>query len=219
MEKALIALSFLNRFLEPLYTYKDKVISRPKIIVPYGRHSYGPQPKLMTNYLPGLANKMRGSKVGNFCSISSGLKFTFYGKHNYQWVSAYPFFAFYSKWKYDNGKTCYNSGDIDDSRFQPAPIVIENDVWIASNVTVKEGVKIGNGAVVAMESLVTKDVPPYAIVGGNPARVIRYRFSEEQISELLKIEWWNWTDEKVTKFLPFILSEDVDAFIRNTKSK
>jgi virginiamycin A acetyltransferase len=215
----LITTSIINSLLEPLSTYKKKVTSRPKIIIPYGRHSYGPQPELMTNYPPGLRNKARGSKIGNFCSISSGLKFTFYGRHNNQWVSTYPFYAFYKKWKCDNGKTVYNSGVIDDSRFQSAPIVIENDVWIASNVTVKEDVNIGNGAVVAMESIVTKDVPPYAIVGGNPAKIIKYRFSEEQIRELLKISWWNWTDEKITNFLPLILSDNVDKFIREAKSK
>jgi virginiamycin A acetyltransferase len=219
MCKKLIESSFINRLLEPLNTYKKKVTLGPKIIIPYGRHSYGPQPELITNYLPGLRNKVRGSRIGNFCSISSGLKFTFYGKHNYQWVSTYPFYAFYSKWKFDNGKTVFNSGVLDDSRFQPAPIIIENDVWIASNATVKEGVKISNGAVVAMESLVTKDVPPYAIVGGNPAKIIKYRFSEEQIKELLKIAWWNWTDGEITKFLSLILSEDIDTFIGAAESK
>ncbi len=85
--------------------------------------------------------------------------------------------------------------------------------------TAKEGVKIDNGAVVAMGFFVTKDVPPYAIVGGNPAKIIKYRFSEEQIRELLKIAWWNWADEEIIKFLPLILSEDIDAFIRDAKSK
>jgi virginiamycin A acetyltransferase len=211
--------SVADRLLEPLITYKKKITSRPEIIIPYGRHSYGPQPKIMTNYFPGLANKARGSRIGNFCSLSDGLKFTFYDSHNYQWVSAYPFYAFYSKWKYDNGKTYYDNGLLINSRFKAAPIVIENDVWIASNVTIKEGVKIGNGAVVAMESLVTKDVPPYAIVGGNPAKIIKYRFNEEQIKELLEIAWWNWTDEEITKFLPLILSEDVNEFIKEAKSK
>jgi virginiamycin A acetyltransferase len=215
----LLDYSFINRLLEPLINYKKRVTSAPKLIIPYGRHSYGPQPELMSNYPPMLASKARGSMIGNFCSISSGLKFTFYDKHFYQWVSAYPFLAYYSKWKYDNGKTCYNSGVIDDSRFKPNPIVIENDVWIATNVTVKEGVRIGNGAVVAMESLVTKDVPPYALVGGNPARIIKHRFSQEQISELLEIAWWNWSDEKVVKFLPLLLSEDIDAFIKQAKSR
>jgi virginiamycin A acetyltransferase len=214
----LIKSQFINRLLGPLLTYKEKVTS-PKIIIPYGRHSYGPQPELMTNYPPGLASKVHGSKIGNFCSISSGLKFTFYGRHMYEWVSTYPFYASYSKWKYDNGKTYYSSGSLIESRVQPNPIIIENDVWIASNVTIKEGVKIGNGAVVAMDSLVTKDVPPYAIVGGNPAKVIKYRFSEAQIAELLKTAWWNWVDEEIMKFLPLFLSEDIDAFIIAAKSK
>jgi hypothetical protein len=92
-------------------------------------------------------------------------------------------------------------------------------VWIAANVTVKEGITIGNGAVVAMESLVTKDVPPYAVVGGCPARIIKYRFSPKQIEELLEIAWWNWTDEEILDFVPLLMSDDIDAFIVAAKEK
>jgi acetyltransferase-like isoleucine patch superfamily enzyme len=211
--------AFINRLLEPLYTYNERVTSHPKIIIPYGKHSYGPQPELITNYLPALVYKAQGSKVGKFCSISSGLRFTFYGKHNYQWVSTYPFYAFYQKWKYNDGKTCYESGKLVHSRFKPAPIIIENDVWIASNVTIMEDVTIGNGAVLAMDSLVTKNVPPYAIVGGKPAQIIKYRFNDQQIGELLKIAWWDWTDEEITKFLPLILSDDIEGFIEAAERK
>lgn len=90
-------------------------------------------------------------------------------------------------------------------------------MWIASNVTIKEGVRVGNGAVIAMESLVTKNVPPYAIVGGNPARIIRYRFNKKQIEELLKIAWWNWNDGEIKKITHLLISEKVDAFIEATK--
>lgn len=146
-----------------------------------------------------------------------GVKFTFLGRHNYEWVSTYPFYAFYDKWKFND--THYHNGDIDDAKIPPAPIIIENDVWIATNVTIMENVRIGNGAVVAMESLVTKDVPPYALVGGNPARIIKYRFSKEQIGELLKIAWWNWEDKDIKEVLPLLLSEDVDQFIKVAKNK
>lgn len=193
------------------------------IIIPYGKHSYGPQPILVGVGGPLkerqiILQKSAGSRIGNFCSIASGLRFTFLDKHNYHWVSTYPFYAFYNKWKYDVHPS-YVKGELDISTFKPNPIIIENDVWIASNVTIKEGVKVGNGAVVAMESLVTKDVPPYAIVGGCPAKIIKYRFSPEQIEELLEISWWNWEDKEIIPNLPLLMSENIDLFIKSVKEQ
>jgi hypothetical protein len=189
--------------------------AEPKIVIPFGRHSYGPQPEIITigAYTMPL---VCGSRIGNFCSIAEGLRFTFLDKHNYNWLTTYPFYAFYNKWKF-NLPPFYHEGVFDSSKLEPNPIIIENDVWIATNVTVKEGVTIHNGAVVAMESLVTKDVPPYAIVGGCPARIIKYRFTPNQITELLKIAWWNWKDEEIMKVIPLLISEDIDAFIRTAK--
>ena len=92
-------------------------------------------------------------------------------------------------------------------------VVIGNDVWIADNVTIMSGIIIGNGAVVANNSHVIKNVEPYSIVGGNPARHIKYRFSEEQIKKLLEIQWWYWDDDKINKYLPLMCSEDIDKFI------
>ena len=96
-------------------------------------------------------------------------------------------------------------------------IVIGNDVWIGENVKIRQGVTIGHGAVLAQESFVTDNIPPYAIVGGNPAKVIRYRFSEEQISELLEIAWWNWEDDKIKEIVPHLMSEEIDACINKAK--
>ncbi len=92
-------------------------------------------------------------------------------------------------------------------------IVMGSDVWVTFGAWVLSGVTIGDGAVVATGSVVTKDVPPYAIVGGNPAKVIRYRHSEEQIEELLQIKWWDWPEEEIRKAVPYLASEDADAFI------
>jgi tetrahydrodipicolinate N-succinyltransferase len=110
-------------------------------------------------------------------------------------------------------------GKPDENRIQAKPIIIENDVWVASNVLIKEGVRVGNGAVIAMGSLVTKDVPPYALVGGNPAKVIKFRFTEKQIDELQDLAWWNWPDNEIKKIVPMLLSEDADALIRYAKNK
>jgi hypothetical protein len=98
-------------------------------------------------------------------------------------------------------------------------IVIGNDVWVTFGSYVLSGVTIGDGAVVATGGVVTKDVPPYAIVGGNPAKVIRYRFSEEQIAALLEIKWWDWTDEEIIEATPWLASEDIDAFIEYARAK
>jgi hypothetical protein len=92
-------------------------------------------------------------------------------------------------------------------------IVIGSDVWIGLNVFIGSGVTIGDGAVIGAHAVVTRDVPPYAVAGGNPARVIRYRFSETQIEALLAIRWWDWSDEVVDRYLPLITSPDIDAFI------
>jgi virginiamycin A acetyltransferase len=174
----------------------------PRIIIPYGRHSYGPQPKIIS-VGEGVRRKARGSKVGSFCALSFGLKFVYLDKHNYNWLSTYPFYAFYNDWKFDL-PPAYNKGVLDTRVYTPNPIIIENDVWIAANVTINKGVTIGNGAVVAMDSLVVKNVPPYAIVGGGvPAEIIRYRFRPEQIEQLLKIAWWNWKDKEIKQVVPF----------------
>ncbi|MGD6934326.1 MAG: CatB-related O-acetyltransferase [Candidatus Bathyarchaeia archaeon] len=167
--------------------------------------------------MPWLAKKARGSKVGNFCSLSDGIKFSFLGKHNYKWVTTYPFYDFYNSWGFEN--ELWHKGKPDEDKIEASPIVIENDVWVASNVVFKEGVIVHNGAVVAMGSLVTKDVPAYALVGGNPAKVIKYRFTPDQIAALLEIEWWNWSDREIKKVLPLLLSEDVDDLIRYVKNK
>jgi hypothetical protein len=98
----------------------------------------------------------------------------------------------------------------------PVPIgdtVIGSDVWLTMRTFVRGGVTIGDGAIVASGAVVTKDVPPYAIVGGNPAKVIRYRFSPEQIEALLEIRWWDWPDELVVEATPLLSGTDIDAFI------
>jgi serine acetyltransferase len=92
-------------------------------------------------------------------------------------------------------------------------ITIENDVWIGAKATVMSGIKIGNGAVVAAGSVVTKDVPPYAIVAGNPAKIVKYRFDESQIEKLLQISWWNWDEGKIRDNAMKMWSDDINGFI------
>jgi len=200
------------RFICGSLTERDYIKKR-QIKIPYGRHTYGPQPILLGN-MPWVSIKAQGSKIGNFCSIGSDVKFSFLGKHDYSNISTYPFYDFYEKWNYET--PLWQKGKPNLSKVEAAPIVIENDVWIANNVTIKEGTRISNGATIAMGSLITKDVPPYALVGGNPARIIKKRFNQEQIDNLLKISWWNWEDKKIKKMLPLLASKDIDEFIRSS---
>jgi virginiamycin A acetyltransferase len=206
-----------NQLLSPFFVLKRTVLpERPAVTIPFGRHSYGPQPQLL-GFMPWLSRKARGSKVGNFCSLSDGLIFSFLGKHNYEHVSTYPFYNFYESWVFEND--LWHKGKPDQEKIEATPIVIENDVWMGANVVVKEGVTIHNGAVVAMQSLVIKDVPAYAVVGGNPAKVIKYRFKLEQIDALQEIAWWDWPDNEIKKVLALLLSKDVERLISYSKTR
>ena len=170
--------------------------------IPRGKHTYGPEPKLI-----GVPEIAIGSKIGKFCSIAENLQFIVRGSHMMDWVTTYPFQAM---WKMD----------VPLHDLPPhSPITIGNDVWIAANVKIKQGVTIGDGAVLATECFVTKDVPPYAVVGGNPAKIIKYRFTEEQIKDLLEIKWWNWEDEEIKKVVPLLVSNNIDEFIKIAKTK
>jgi virginiamycin A acetyltransferase len=167
------------------------------MIIPRGKHTYGPEPIIV-----GVEENITGSSIGSFCSIAEGLVFMARGKHMDNWITTYPFAPMW------NMNVRLNDNP------PPAPIIIGNDVWIAANVKIKQGITVGDGAILATESVVTKDVLPYAIVGGNPARIIRYRFSELEINNLLKIAWWNWPDEKIRQKVPLLTSDRIDDFFK-----
>jgi len=128
--------------------------------------------------------------IGKFCMIASGVTFIMNGaNHLTDAISTYPFAIFGKGWEHAmEGKTYPFKGDT----------LIGNDVWIGYKATIMAGVTIGDGAIIASGALVTKDVAPYSIVGGNPAQEIKKRFSEEQIAHLLEVKWWNWEIEQIT---------------------
>ena len=132
-------------------------------------------------------------KVGKFCSIACGAKFLFNSaNHALKSLSTYPFPIFFEEWELDvrNITSAWdNKGDI----------VIGNDVWIGYEAVIMAGVTIGDGAIIGTRAVVTKDVPPYTIVGGVPAKQIRKRFSEEVIAYLLDLKWWDWPIEKISQ--------------------
>ena len=145
--------------------------------------------------------------IGKFCMIASDVKFIMNGaNHLSNAISTYPFSIFGNGWENAmEGKAYPNKGNIE----------IGNDVWIGYNATIMAGVKIGDGAIIATNATVVSDVEPYTIVGGNPAREIKKRFSPEIIERLLKLQWWNWDIEKITKNVQNLTDLDIDKLEKN----
>lgn len=142
--------------------------------------------------------------IGSFCSIADRVVIFLGGNHRTDWVTTYPFGAVSTDvFRYPKGAVNVSNGDV----------VIGNDVWIGSNATIMSGVTVGDGAVIAANSTVTKDVPPYAIVGGNPAKIIRKRFTDSQIERLLKLAWWNLPEHQINQLIPYLLSPDVESLL------
>ena len=149
--------------------------------------------------------------IGKFCSIACGTKFLFNcANHTLKSLSTYTFPLFYEEWELEksNITTAWdNKGDI----------VIGNDVWIGYEAVIMAGVHIGDGAIIAARAVVTKDVPPYTIVGGTPAKEIRKRFDAEVIEQLLIQKWWDWSTDKIHQCLPYIAEGKLDELLAMKK--
>lgn len=162
-----------------------------------GRHTYG-SPTI---------ESFRGSEsqvsIGAFCSISRGVVLVTGGIHPIDWVSTFPFRIRLGL----EGSYCDGMPRTD------GPITIGNDVWIGTEAIILSGVSIGHGAVIAARAVVTRDVPAYAVVAGMPARVIRMRFENDVVEELLRIEWWDWSDDRIREMVPLLSSTDIERFI------
>jgi len=189
----------------------DKQITNPNILV--GKYSYysgyyhGHSFDDCARYLLPEAGVDR-LVIGSFCSIGSGAAFIMAGNqgHRNDWISTFPFY-WMSEVETFTGAA---------NGFEPAgDTVIGNDVWIGSEAIIMPGVTIGDGAVIGTRALVTRDAPPYAIVGGNPARVIRKRFEEPRIDLLLEMRWWDWPEPHLRAAMQLLTSGDIEALYQH----
>ena len=169
----------------------------PNITV--GRYTYG-GPRLITH-----ADSDRIS-IGSFCSIAENVAIFGGGEHRTDWITTYPLriaFDLPGAWKDGHPAT-------------KGETRIGNDVWIGYGALILSGIAIGDGAVIAAGSVVTKDVPPYGIVGGNPAKLIKHRFESGKVEELLRIKWWDWPLEKIIANVHILCSSDIDGLRKIT---
>ncbi len=184
-------LKILKKYIKekkhPLFMQDNKKYSKFSV----GKYTYG---------RPHIYGGGASIKIGKFCSISMNSTIYLSSNHNPNWISTYPFEIIFKNITYSE----LSKGDVE----------IGNDVWIGDGVMILPGVHIGDGAILAARAVVTKDVQPYEIVGGNPAKHIRYRFSKDQIEKLLQIKWWDWDIEKIKENINLLLSENIDLFIQ-----
>ena len=187
-----------------MFNNKEKIYNQMKDDEKYSKFSIGDftygNPRILT------WRQEEKLSIGKFCSISENVTILLGGEHRTDWVTTFPFSALFEKSFHFEGHP-KSKGDVN----------IGNDVWIGFNATILSGVKIGDGAVIGANAVVTKDVPPYAIVAGNPAKIIKMRFSSNVVSELLRIRWWDWDLEKIEKNMSLLLSGNLDNFIDEAK--
>jgi virginiamycin A acetyltransferase len=183
--------------------FLKNVVKNPNIIV--GDYTYYDDFENIENFEKNVKYHFAfvGDKliIGKFCMIASGVTFIMNGaNHKMDGLTAYPFNIFGGDWE-------IVTPTLEELPYK-GDTIIGNDVWIGANVTVMPGTKIGDGSIIATKSVIVKDVEPYSIVGGNPAKLIRKRFSEEKIKELLKMKWWNWEIEKITDNLHYLTGKN-----------
>lgn len=143
--------------------------------------------------------------IGKFCAIATGARFIMNGaNHALDGLSTFPFQIFGGGWEADFDPASLDAGHRGDT-------VIGNDVWIGTRAVILPGVTVGDGAIIAAHAVVSRDVPPYAVVAGNPAEIRKRRFDDETVAALLQIAWWNWPPEKTTRHVAAIQGADVQA--------
>lgn len=178
------------------YEYNENIENK---LLEVGKHTYGAT-GIQIDHYKGSESKVI---IGSYCSISKNVRIITGGIHPTDWVSLFPFRI---TWGLEGAFK-------DGTPATKGPVKIENDVWIGTGVTILSGLTIGSGAVILAGAVVTKNVPPYSIAGGVPAKIISTRFSNEQISKLLSICWWEWPEEKIKEAIPLMSSNKINEFI------
>ena len=194
---------------DPQIVYLKNVVDEPGIDVGeftiYNDFVHDPRDFPRSNVLYHYPINHDRLVIGKFCSIACGAKFLFNSaNHALGSLSTYPFPIFYDEWGLD-GKNVADAWD------NKGDITLGNDVWIGYEAVILAGVTIGDGAIIGARAVVTRDVPPYAIVGGVPARLIRRRFDEATIESLLALQWWDWEPERIRRALPVLQAGDIAA--------
>lgn len=153
---------------------------------------------------PSIIMGRTGAKItiGNYCSIANDAQINIYPEHRMDWITTYPFVRLKNEWP-----SVAHMSILESVPFR-GNITIGNDVWIGSSALILGGATIGDGAVIGAHAVVAKDVAPYSVVVGNPAREIRKRYSNDDIALLLEMRWWNWPEDKIMEYLPIICSGD-----------
>jgi len=189
----------------PQVCFIRNTVRSPNIVI--GEYTYYDDPDDSENFernvlyhFPFIGDKLI---IGKFCAIARGVRFIMNGaNHKLSGISTYPFQIFGAGWE----KVMPEMEDLP----YKGDTVVENDVWIGYEALIMPGVRIGNGAIVSSRAVVTRDVPAYTIVGGNPAVPLRKRFSDEAIAKLEAAAWWDWPIEKITRNLDVIVAADID---------
>ncbi|MBY5980885.1 type B chloramphenicol O-acetyltransferase [Ferrimonas balearica] len=203
----------MNNYFESPFAGKPlaEQVSNPNIDV--GAHSYysgyyhGHPFEHCVRYLVPDRTDVDRLIIGRYCSIGTGAVFVMAGNqgHRMDWITTFPFF-------YQDNPAFADANDA----WQPAgDTVLGNDVWVGSEAMILPGVKVGHGAVIAARAVVTKNVPPYAIVAGNPARLIRHRFDDAAQAKLLEMAWWDWPEAQLAAAMSLLCSGDIDGLYQH----
>jgi virginiamycin A acetyltransferase len=193
----------------PQICFIQNTVTNPNIII--GDYTYYDDPENSEDFernvlyhFPFIGDRL---VIGKFCALARGVKFIMNGaNHKLDGFSTYPFQIFGNGWE----KVTPQPGALP----YKGDTVIGNDVWMGYEATVMPGVQVGDGAIIAAQSVVVSHVPPYSVVGGNPAQRIRQRFEDEVIQSLRAIAWWDWSIEKITRNLEKIVAADIEALLR-----
>lgn len=187
--------------------FLKNIIDNPNIIV--GDYTYYDDPDDVNHFIKNVLYHFDfvGDKliIGKFCQIATGVRFIMNGgNHAMNGFSTFPFSVFGGEWS-----------NVPLNPELKGDTIIGNDVWIGNSATIMPGVQIGDGAIIASNAVVTKNVEPFSIVGGNPAKLIRQRFDEKTIAALLKLKWWNWPVDKITQYAKDIATGNTELLFRD----